>query len=66
MSGNDYLKSTCDTWNPGGRLSINEMTTTPMVTEKSYPSLKWKYFGKTVAYQNFMSIKRKPTTKVSE
>ena len=32
--GNDYLQFPCDTWNLGGRPSINETKIASMVTEK--------------------------------
>ena len=28
IAGNDYLQFTCESWNPGGRLSRNENETT--------------------------------------
>ena len=48
--GNDYLQFTCETRNPGGRLSRNETETTSMVTDKVFqfldPELFWYDSGK--------------------
>ena len=44
IAGNNYLQFTCDTQNPGGRLSRNETETTSMVTDKVFPFLDLELF----------------------
>ena len=41
---NKYLQFTCDYWNSGGRLSINETETTSIVTCKVLPFLDLDVF----------------------
>ena len=44
ISGNDYLKFTCETWNPGGRPSRSETETNSMVTNKVFPFIDLEFF----------------------
>ena len=44
ISGKNYLKITCETWNPGGRPLRNKTKTTPMLSDKSPPFLDLGYF----------------------
>ena len=44
ISGINYLKFTCEAWNPGGNLSQNETKTNSMVTDKTFPLLDLESF----------------------
>ena len=39
IAGNNYLQFTCETWNPGERLSRNKTETTLMITDEVFPFL---------------------------
>ena len=59
ISGKNYLKITCETWNPGGRPLRNKTKATTMLTDKSPPFLELEYFGTKLEDYNLKSIKGK-------